>query len=739
MAVRLVCRVCGKRLKLPDGLQHKRAAKCPKCLAPVDLTPALEASAYMPVLAKETSTITQPLPTPVSEPAKPAPSIPTPYEREEDSLPYPVSPGDSRLPKSGDLRPPLARTLPPPLPNTESFERENAREVPSATPSRPAVASGNSRPPLAQNAPLSLDDEQPLSLDDDPVPAGAPPVELQPFRVPVHVLADSHNRIVGPCFAVLVPHGLFLEREPMRPLVYIPLGCRAESLKTGELAVTLPEGGAITLRFEVRYARQIAADTRAFLAGERPVPAPAEYRRRWWLLWPALIFALGLAGGPLVLSQYADLGLEFGLKVGGGFALAGLLANVSVVLFSRWSVLGQVAVMAAVCVLVSGVFLFAATAYLAGRQKATEEKQNPEPDASGSPSPPPAQPPGVNTPGSPATNPEANAPGLPNPRAPSHVDKAYQNNVSVLEDGPANVTALAIAPDGNLLGIGYADGTTFIWPLDQPTFDVMLPGPKCDGPVSRIQFDTASRFIFVTCPSGVVAAPANGPPAVPAKISGAFVAVFPELADERIRFAAVRGNTLQSRFVSQNFVLNPPKAKGFALPGKGDEIIPAGVAPSVPKPPGPTFLAWRPNGSLVAGQPDGSIAMWTNAMKPEPTVREHKSPVRVWAEHLDCGDFATGDDQGNVGYWSFKATKPTVTSVLTAPITGLAFNPSGGWLFVTDNTGWLVVWDVTTAKAIHRVKRSTAVKAIAFGPHDDIVIVAAGKTVEVWRLRELMK
>ena len=51
MAVRLVCRACGKRLKLPDGIERKKAAKRPKCLAPVDLTAALEASAYLPTVA----------------------------------------------------------------------------------------------------------------------------------------------------------------------------------------------------------------------------------------------------------------------------------------------------------------------------------------------------------------------------------------------------------------------------------------------------------------------------------------------------------------------------------------------------------------------------------------------------------------------------------------------------------------------------------------------------------------
>ena len=95
--------------------------------------------------------------------------------------------------------------------------------------------------------------------------------------------------------------------------------------------------------------------------------------------------------------------------------------------------------------------------------------------------------------------------------------------------------------------------------------------------------------------------------------------------------------------------------------------------------------------------------------------------------------------EGRAEYNSAKGGKPGVTAVLSAPITGLSFNATGSRLAVTDGTGWLVIWDVAAAKAVHRVKRPTAVKAMAYGPTDDVILLAAGKTVEVWWLPELVK
>jgi hypothetical protein len=285
--------------------------------------------------------------------------------------------------------------------------------------------------------------------------------------VPAWILADSAGHAIGRCFAVLVAHGLFLEHEPMKPFLYVPVGSRVDAPSSSELLIVLPEPRAVTLRFEGRAQRALARDAAAFLRGERPVPAAAEYGAKWWLLAAALLLALGLAGGSLILSHTAELRPEFGARAGLGFALASLLANAAVIVFSRWSVLGQFAAMTAVCVLMTGLFLFGAVAYLAGHQRASEELK-PEPNsATSSPEPSPVAADSLSNPG-------------PRP-PPSHVDRAYLTGVSTLDDGPAEVTALTIAPDGSTLGIGHADGTTRLCALDQPTFDAILPGPKADG------------------------------------------------------------------------------------------------------------------------------------------------------------------------------------------------------------------------------------------------------------------
>jgi WD40 repeat protein len=74
-----------------------------------------------------------------------------------------------------------------------------------------------------------------------------------------------------------------------------------------------------------------------------------------------------------------------------------------------------------------------------------------------------------------------------------------------------------------------------------------------------------------------------------------------------------------------------------------------------------------------------------------------------------------------------------------APITGLSFDPAGSRLAVADDTGRLVIWDVVAGKAVHRVQRPAPVKALAYGPGDNMLVLAAGRTAEVWWLPELLK
>lgn len=216
MAYRAVCGACGKRLRLPEGGTVPLGAECPHCRAPVDLSAALGAAAH-PAAGPAPPLLDDEPPARRARPARPAPAP----EREEDPLPYPIAPA---------------------------------------------------KPPRPTPAP-----EPPLSLDADPAPPDGPP-EPVPFRVPAVVLADSHRTAPGPCVAVLLPHGLYLEREPLKPFLFVPVGARARSPAPGELAVALADGRALAVRFPGRAAAALARDAAAFLRGERPVPGAAEYR-----------------------------------------------------------------------------------------------------------------------------------------------------------------------------------------------------------------------------------------------------------------------------------------------------------------------------------------------------------------------------------------------------------------------------------------------------------------------------
>jgi WD40 repeat protein len=667
MSFPVICRACGARLKLPPGCTKKKA-RCPKCDARIDLTAALNASAYLPTVAS----------VPAAAPV-----------REEDPLPY------------ADLNP-VARSRPQPPP------------LPPKSVARPPLASAS------DDAALSLDDE--TATPTQPPPQAAPP----PFRVSACVTADSAGLFTGPCEVVLVPHGLFLESVPYRPFLHVPVRSRVDTPGRRGLAVTLPDGRTVTLEFTGSHGGQLADDTAAFLVGERGLPDPGEYHTTpRWLFLVAFVLALGLATGPLVLSDATDLGLEIGLLLAAIFAGVGLLANAGLVLFTRLSVPGKVALMSVVGVLVTGVFLFGATAYLAGRKHEAEQPK-PEPQPPPQPPPKPPEPP-----------PEPMPPEMPR-RPPTASDKAYSDGVYRFEEGPDDVTALGVTADSFTLVIGYKNGTTRVWNFDQPIIDPFNVGPKCDGPPTRIEFDSTDAIVYMNCSGGTVAALWNKPPDVPLKIPGDSLVAFSFPKGDR--FAAVRGNAIVLRYLPTDLIKKPLRAaKGFPTTLPKDEVVPADAkAPLNAPPQRPTFLAWHPTGKLLAGQPDGSILSW-GASGPSyiVTSRDHKAAVRAWAASPSTWDFATGDDKGVVGLWENKAMKPRVFTAAPAAITQLVFSPSGTHLAVVDLAGGIRVWDLAAQRSILKVTRVLA--KVAFGPDDDLLLLSDGKVVELWNVPELAK
>ncbi len=721
MSFPVICPACSARLKLPPGCTKKKA-RCPKCNARVNLIAALDATAYHPDSVASLTDFTVPeLSASPSASAKPSkPSSPSP-------------PAKSVARVTGTIASPAksaGRSSPLPL-----GEMEHEEDPLPYVDLKPTTRTAPARPlplPLPNNAAA----EPPLTLDDDPIAPteiAAGPVVPPPFRTPALMTFDAAGLFIGPCEVVLVPHGMFLESIPYRPFLYVPIGCPV-NVAGREVAITLPDTRAVTIEFVGPSAGQIADDTVAFLTGERPLPNLDDYHRNpKWLLSLALIFALGLAVGPLVLSQTTEFELNTGIMIAAGFAGVGLLANAAVVLLTRMSVPAKVAVMATIGVVVTGVFLFAATAFLAGRKHEAEQvKQEPVPQ----PLPPPPKPP----------TPEPTPQPVPSNRLLTAIDTAYRDGLYQFEEGPDDVTAISTTTDGTVMLAGYKNGSTQIWRYDQLALvDPFVKGPKTDGPVTCIRFDGTGAIAYLTSTGGTFAAYWNDPPESPVKIPGEPFAAFTFSTGER--FAAIRGNVLTIRYVPVTLVKKPnTKAKGFPVILPKDETLPVDVKGALTNPGQKlTFMAWHPTGKLLGGLPDGSIVSW-GAVGPRFDVisREHKAPVRTWAASPSSWDFATGDDKGMVGLWANKSMTPkvfTATSSSGAPvaITNLAFSPSGSHLAVSDSANVVWVWDLNQMRAILRVTRPMPVRALSFGPTDDLILLGNGKAVEMWHLSELAK
>jgi WD40 repeat protein len=548
------------------------------------------------------------------------------------------------------------------------------------------------------------------------------------------VVADSARQLRGTLAVVLTPAGLFLEAAPNRPLLFAPVGTRAEP-EGGVVVLALPDR-VVTLRLlGAGYLERLAADAAAFLAGERPVPEPADYRQPWWLLGVGVTMGLALAAGPLVLAEVAELGTRSGLLLGLGFAAIGVTANAAIALLAPLRVGAKVGLMAGACVALMALFFFGATAYLTwGAHRAGPVA--PEGTAPDPPTPlvdPPSDPP----PAEPRLS-----------RPPSHIDLAYSYGKSRLDDGPAEVTALAVAPTDGAILVGHANGETRIWPWDQASFDPPQPGPRADGPVQRIEFDPTGTLMCLTCPGGMVVASRDRPPRTPLKIPGDGVAAYFE--PNRDRFAAVRAGRIRVRYTPMDLARDPPLARaanGIVLSTPKDETLPLGVRADFVLPnPKPTFLAWHPTGRLMCGAPDGGIVGWpAGGPAFTPITRTHERAVRAWANTpselaFRAGiDFATGDDAGCVAVWQDRGMNPPRSKVMAAAITHLAFDSTGSRLIVADAAGGLVLWDVLNGEAVWRLKRPEPVRAVAFGTWDDVVLIADGRGVKVYHTAELAR
>jgi WD40 repeat protein len=559
---------------------------------------------------------------------------------------------------------------------------------------------------------LSLDDAEPAP--PKPLAQEFPP----PFRFPVFVLSDMLKQFAGPLHGVLTPHGLFLEAEPGRPLLFIPVGTRS-SATLCDLDVALP-GRRLDLRFTgTNDPDQLAADTEAFLAGQRPVPLPAEYRPPWWLAGVGVIFATGLATGPVLLaavSEVLSLGPALALSI--VFAVLASLANAGIAVFTKLPTAAKIGSMAALSAALLGLFLAGAMVYL-------REDEPPAP-----PPPPPVVPPPVQPPPPP---PQPPAPPEP-PPAVTHFDFLQKDGHTHLEDAATDVTAIANLPGNGGILVAHADGSSRIWNLDQPRFEPPRFGPRAPSAVRRVSFEQGGKLAWFTCDSGLVFTPMGGPNRPSLVIPGELGSIIFE--KNRDRFAIVRNDRIHVRYLPTDLIKDPPTNRvknGFVTTVPQDETLPLGVPPTGLLMPGgkPTFLAWHPRGRLIAGRADGTVMSLGLGAGAPFASNEHKAAIRAW-DLTPNGDFIFGDAEGYIGWWPNKTTKITKFRVSEKAIKGLAFSPRGE-LAVVDERGKITLWNPESGTKLGEVKPKEKASIVCFGPHDGILLAGAGRGVEaVW-------
>ena len=312
---------------------------------------------------------------------------------------------------------------------------------------------------------------------------------------------------------------------------------------------------------------------------------------------------------------------------------------------------------------------------------------------------------------------------------PTHYDVMMREGTARLPDGPAEVTALGVAPDGSETLVGYADGSTWAWRLDQPTFEPPRVGPRGVGPVRRVTFAPAGDFVYLGGDTGLSVANFRAP-RVTLHLPGAHAAALPEPGRER--FAAVRADRLVVRAVPTALAKEPPPARvkaGVVTATPKDETPAVGIRADVPAP-GLTFAAWHPTGKLLTGAPDGTVTTFPPTPK---AARLHRAPVRAWAVGPTWPDFATGDDAGVVGVWPAGGAAPYPLRVGSAAVRQLAFGPCGGELAAADAAGVITVWNLPAREKVFEAKRP-APPAIAYAPRADVLLVSDGKGVELWWL-----
>ncbi len=140
------------------------------------------------------------------------------------------------------------------------------------------------------------------------------------------------------------------------------------------------------------------------------------------------------------------------------------------------------------------------------------------------------------------------------------------------------------------------------------------------------------------------------------------------------------------------------------------------------------------NHHAVTGSHDSTLRLWNLANSTcKRVLRGHSGPVLTVALDAAGERLISGSDDETARLWRIDRNTPQCIFRHRAPVTAVAWHPSGMMGATADEAGTIKLWDLTTEKMIDEFEMPR-IAAITFAPVGDALFIA-GKDAAIWKPR----
>lgn len=154
-------------------------------------------------------------------------------------------------------------------------------------------------------------------------------------------------------------------------------------------------------------------------------------------------------------------------------------------------------------------------------------------------------------------------------------------------------------------------------------------------------------------------------------------------------------------------------------------------------------LTFNADGSLLASAGGSVIMLWDPASAAAAGRFEgHTADVRALAFSPDRTLLASAGDDHTIRLWDLVSGTPfAVLEGHIAPVLDLAFSPDAAWIASASEDGTVRLWNSASGGSIPLTQHDAPVRALAFAPSGDVLIVGIGgeaepPALEMWNVSD---